>query len=77
MTIEQLRGAVQRKPFQSFSLHMAGGRAIRVRSPEFIYFPPGNSRTFVVYQDKVFEIIDLLLVESIEIGNGRPRRARR
>ncbi len=74
MTVEQLRNAVQSQPFQPFSLHMAGGRQIRVRSPEFILVPPTNSRTFVVYQDKAFEIIDLLLVESIEVGNGKARR---
>lgn len=76
MTYEELRTAVRRQPFVPFVLHMAGGREIRVRSPEFIFVPPETSRTFIVYEDKAHDLIDLLLVESIEFKNGRTGRRR-
>jgi hypothetical protein len=77
MTVEQLRRMHQARPFQQFTLHMADGRQIHVDHPEFLaVFPSG--RTIVVTQpDESFDIIDLLLVTSIQVANGRKRTRRR
>ena len=74
MTIEQLRRAHQRRPFQPFRLYIADGREISVPHPEFMYIPPKNERTFVVTDTHgIMETIDLLLVTSIKDLNGRAR----
>jgi hypothetical protein len=75
MTLEQIRKAYQAVPFQPFVIHLADGREIPVPSPEFILAPP-NGRTFVVYQDKAFNIVDLLLVTDLEFRIGASRRRR-
>lgn len=78
MTIEQLRELHLARPFQPFDIHLADGRTLSVEHPEFLAQVP-NSRTIVVGRpDGVFEIVDLLLVVSLEPhANGPSRRGRR
>ena len=77
MTIEQLRRAYRATPFRPFVLHLADGREIAVRSPEFMSFSP-SGRTIIVHQlDDSWNIIDLLLVTDIEFKNLRRRQAAR
>ena len=74
MTIEQLRKMHQAKPFEAFDIHLADGRCLRVSHPELLaVFPPG--RTIMVVQGEGdFQIVDLLLVTSLEVhGNGARR----
>jgi hypothetical protein len=76
MTIDQVRKLHQAQPFHAFRIHLADSRAIDVSHPELIAInEPG--RTIVVAHEGVFEIIDLLLVTSLEMLNGRARSARR
>lgn len=74
MTIEQLRQLRQSQPFQPFTMHLADGRQIPVRHPEFMATSP-SGRTVIVYQpDESFNIVDLLLVTDLEVnpaGAGR------
>ena len=78
MTIDQLREVHKARPFQPFTLHLADGRPIRVPHPEFLaYFSPRARTVSVAISEHAFEIIDLLLVVSIELGNGKPRRRKR
>jgi hypothetical protein len=78
MTIDELRRVHKAEPFQPFTLHLADGREFHVPHPEFLYMPPAVSRTVVVSTgDGLFEIVDLLLVTSIELGNGHARQRRR
>ncbi len=77
MTIDQLRQLHQARPFRPFRLHLADGRAIPVRHPEFLSHSPAG-RTLVVHKlDETFEIIDLLLVASLEVMNGKQRSRRK
>lgn len=75
MTIEQLRGALQSRPFQPFRINLADGRVVAVRSPEFVSMAPKAERTFLVWgsRGEDFMIIDLLLVTSLDFGNGLAR----
>lgn len=67
MTIEQLRAVHQARPFQPFTIHLADGRSYFVPHSEFISHSP-NGRTVIVFRaDDSFEIIDLLLVVSLEV----------
>lgn len=65
MTTEQFMNHVRAKPFRPFTIHMADGRSIRVTHPEAVAY--GGGRTAAVATSRrTFEIIDLLLVPSLE-----------
>ena len=80
MTIEQLRSAYERLPFDPFVIHLADGRQIPVQARDFIS-PAPNGRTIVVWQpDASMNIIDLLLVTDLEFkptknGKGKKKSA--
>jgi hypothetical protein len=78
MTIDQLRKAAKAEPFLTFTISLADGRRLRVKHPECILIPPEASRTFVVAESgEDYSIIDLLLVTSIDFGNGKDVRRNR
>ncbi|HEY5315569.1 MAG TPA: hypothetical protein VIK18_23765 [Pirellulales bacterium] len=67
MTIEQLRGVLDAKPFRPFLLHLADGRSLSVPHRDFISHAP-NGRTLIVYNTgDGFSIVDLLLVTELEV----------
>lgn len=76
MTIEQVKQLYNAAPFRPFIIHLADGRRIPVKHREFMAASP-SGRTIVVYeQDDSFNIIDLLLVTSLEVKNGKPSKSR-
>ncbi len=86
MTVEQLRKAQYSKPFQPFDICLADGQRIPVPSREFLWLPPQASRTFIAFRTpEAYQIVDLLLVTSLDFMNGRaatpeqspPKRVRR
>jgi hypothetical protein len=74
MTLEQLRQVHRAQPFVPFTLHLADGRKIYVRSPEFLALSPGGRIIAVATGENVLDRIDLLLVVSIETDEGRRGR---
>jgi hypothetical protein len=77
MTIEQLRRMHQARPFQQFVVHLADGRDLPVRSPEFMSFSPSGRTAIIHHGRDAFDIVDLLLVTSLEVQDrGEPRRRR-
>ena len=73
MTMTELRKLLASKPFRAFTLHMADGRKVLVKHPEFVAVAP-NGRTAVVYQpNSDFEIVDLFLVTSLKLERRRRR----
>ena len=71
MTIEQVKNLYNTAPFRPFIIHLADGRQIPVNHREFMATAP-SGRTIVVYDtDDSFNIIDLLLVTSLEVKNGK------
>ena len=71
MTIEQLRQMHQARPFRPFRVHMADGRHLDVEHPEFLAHSPGGRTIMIAKPDESFEVLDLLLVTSLESINGR------
>jgi hypothetical protein len=70
MTIEQLEAYYRARPFRPFRLHLADGTSVHVPHPEFLSRTPGG-RTITVYTGpESAEILDLLLVTKITVGNG-------
>ncbi len=67
MRVEEVRKLYGAEPFEPFALHLADGREIPVRHREFITISP-SGRTAIVYQlDDSFNIVDLMLVTSLEV----------
>ncbi len=78
MTIDQLREVHRAEPFQPFKLQLANGDEVSVPHPEFLWYPPRASRTiYVAVSDESAKVIDLLLVASIGVGNGKPSERRK
>jgi hypothetical protein len=70
MTVEQLIQMQHTQPFQPYRMHLADGRKIEVRHPDFLARSP-TGRTVIIYKpDETFEVVDLLLVVSLEVLNG-------
>ena len=66
MSPEFVRNTVARRPFRPFVLHLAGGRSIPVRSPEFIIVPPEGRMVIVQDVSGSSHVVDLLLVTDLE-----------
>jgi hypothetical protein len=76
MTIEQLRHKHRTQPFQPFRIHLVDGRSLDVMHPEALAYGVSGRTISVAKPTDVFEIVDLLLVVSLEpIKNGKRRRA--
>jgi hypothetical protein len=76
MTIEQVRGLYQARPFHPFVMHLADGREIPVPHQEFMAIGPTGRTVFVYDEHESFNIVDLLLVTDIRAENGSKRRKR-
>ncbi|MBA2433473.1 MAG: hypothetical protein M3480_10420 [Verrucomicrobiota bacterium] len=79
MTGEQVRGLYRATPFEPFRVHMDDGRSIDVPHPDFMHLSPTGRRLIVDRSDDSFEVIDVLLVTSVETlpRNGAKARRRR
>ena len=70
MTIDELREMHGARPFNPFTLHLADGRQIHVSHPEFLMQSKRGRTIHVATTNGSFQIIDLMLVVSIETKNG-------
>ncbi len=77
MTTDQVKEVYKAKPFRSFTLHLADGDTIPVKSPEFMWMTPGGRTIFVSQGGDSAAIIDLLLVTKITVANGSASSKRR
>ena len=73
MRIEQIVEMQRARPFRPYRIHMASGRHLDVKHPDFLARSP-SGRTAIVYKDdETFEPVDLLLVASLEALDGMER----
>jgi len=78
MTIDQIRKLHQAQPFQPFRMNLADSRALDVTHPELLAINSSGRTVIVVTGDEnLYEVVDLLLVVSLEVLNGRAKSARR
>ncbi len=78
MTIDRLRSVLHATPFKPFTLHLADGRDFFIPHPEFLFAPPTSGRTVIAATtDGDFEIIDLMLVTTIEVADGKATKRRK
>ncbi len=81
MTIEEIKRVHGARPFSPFTMHLADGRKLRVKHPEFMMQIPGGRIVYVATPEGDVESVDLLMVVSLERagtkrkppsnGNGR------
>ncbi len=77
MTFEQLQKMHRARPFRPFDIHLADGRTLPVEHPEMLAVPPPGRTIGVGCADGTIEIVDLLLVTSLQPhpnGSGRSKR---
>jgi hypothetical protein len=66
----------QARPFRPFRIHIADGRHLDVAHCEFLAHTPSGRTVIVTKEDETFEVIDLLLVTSLELINGMAKPSR-
>ena len=71
MTVVKLRQVLAERPFRPFTLHVADGRGVPVKHPDFISVSPAVRTVHVFHEGDNSEFIDLLLVTGIELGDGK------
>ncbi|MEP6820914.1 MAG: hypothetical protein ABI946_01045 [Chthoniobacterales bacterium] len=78
MTGEQIRSLYQATPFEPFRVPMSNGRHADIPHPDFMDLSPTGRRLIVDRSEDSFEIIDVILVTSVETlsKNGSHRRPR-
>ena len=75
MTTERVRKMHQARPFEPFEIHLADGRRLPVRHPEFLSFSASGRTIVVSLPDDTFESVDLLLVTSLKArSDGSSRK---
>jgi hypothetical protein len=81
MLISEFDELLLATPFTPFELITADGRALRVRSPEFAWHPPGSTRTVWVAKDSGgAALVDLHHITQVVAGgrsNANGKRKRR
>jgi len=73
MQMKELQKVYRAQPFEPFVIHIADGRKVRVDHPDFMALSPAGRSAVVYDKSGGFEIIDLLLIASLKIGNGKTR----
>ena len=81
MTVQKFDEIIRKQPFEPFTIYLADGGTVTVKSPEFVSRTQGGRTIFVSTGGERTEYIDLLLVSRIATGfqrNGsRPRSRQR
>jgi hypothetical protein len=71
MSIEGIKEALRQAPFRPFILRMVTGKEFTVDHPDFISASRSYRRLYVsTNQDDRVEMVDTLLVESLQYGQG-------
>lgn len=66
MTLEQLMAKQHAQPFRPYRIHLADGRSLDVKHQDFLARSPGGRTATVYTSGEASEVIDLLLVTSLE-----------
>lgn len=69
MIAQELRAALQAKPFRSFTVRMADQRAFEIRHPDFLLLGPNGRTAFAFAQSgSEFSILDVMLMTEIDFS---------
>lgn len=75
MTADRFRGLHGALPFRPFVMNLADGRQVQVEHPDYAIASP-SGRTVIVYRrDDWFQIVDLMLVTSLDVASEQKQSA--
>ncbi len=72
MRIEQLKNMLRAQPFRPFTIHLPEGRSVPVVHHDFALLSPDGRTLFAYGPDSSFNMIDVMLIASIEFGPPPP-----
>jgi hypothetical protein len=72
MDLQGIREALNRRPFEHFSLRLADGRSLAVPHPETVAV--GKRRLILVKPDDSWLVIEPLLIVSLDYNSKRPTK---
>ena len=75
MDLEDVRKALQRRPFEPFTIRLADGRLLTVRHPDSIAV--GKERIIVVKPDDSSMFVDSRLIVSLDADDENPPETNR
>ena len=64
MTLQILKEMRDAAPFKPFEIHLSNGRALRVATPDHLFFMPNGKEFLVVLPDGGFRFVDATQVVS-------------
>jgi hypothetical protein len=68
MTMEDLRSAVHKAPFQPFTIHLSDGHALHVPHPDFVALSGGGLSAVVTsLTSNGFTVVDISLITRLEV----------
>ena len=68
MRIEELKKAMDERPFRPFSIRMADGRKIQITHPDTVAWESDRARSaFCIVPGGGWEIIDIALATSLDM----------
>ena len=77
MRQEELRKLLSAQPFRPFTIHLPEGRKVPVVHHDFAVLSP-DGRTLLAYEpDNSFNMIDVMLIGSVEVEPPPARRRSR
>ena len=77
MRHEELRKLLRAQPFRPFTIHLPEGRKVPITHHDFAVMSP-DGRTLLAYEpDNSFNMIDVMLIASVEVEPPPPRRRSR
>jgi hypothetical protein len=62
-----IRQLVHAVPFVPFTIHLADGGKLRVRTVDHIAVPPAGGRVFVFGDDERYDVLSALLISRITV----------
>ena len=78
MRTQEIRALLHARPFVPFAIHLADGRQMEVKHPDFVALAPTGDTIVVFQEDNSFNVVDLALATDAEVRarkvSGRTRR---
>jgi hypothetical protein len=65
--MDELAAVHLAQPFRPFVIHLADGRSLLVKHPEFLARSPAGRTAIVFGEDGSFEVVDVMLISSAEV----------
>jgi hypothetical protein len=74
---EEIRELQRAHPFEPYTVHTSGGRALYVKHPDYCFIWPGNDILYVFLNETKREIVAIRNITRVVPGSrkARPRKS--